>query len=119
MVTELQENWQEVLVGERIAVVKCWAGWCGPCKFYSPHFQRFSENVDVYNDTEIKYYQSNNDVLTDFKEKYEVDRLPATLFLIHGVLVAKIHGVTSQRIIEKTLDQVLEIPYHISKRNSA
>ena len=117
MVTELGENWKSVLEQDRIAVVKCWANWCGPCRFYAPHFQRFSENLDVYNEVPIKYYQSNNDVMSDFKEKYQVDRLPCTLFLIHSVLVAKIHGVTRQVIIEKTLDQVLKIPYQITKRD--
>jgi len=117
MVTELGKDWEKVLAGERIAVVKCWASWCGPCKFYAPHFQRFSENLDVYNDVPIKYYQSNNDVLTDFKEKYRVDRLPSTLFMVHGVFVAGIHGVTRQLVIEKTLDRVLATPYHISKRD--
>lgn len=118
MVTELSDNWKKVLESERIAVVKCWASWCGPCRFYAPHFQRFSENLDVYNEVPIKYYQSDNDKLLDLKEEYNVDRLPCTMFLIHGVLVAKIHGVTRQSIIEKTLQQVLQIPYHITKRKN-
>lgn len=115
MVTELKEDWDYTLQKERIAIVKCYANWCGPCKFYSTHFQRFSENIDVYNDTEIKYYQSNNDLLKDFKEKYKVDVLPTTLFFIHGVLVARLTGVTTQKILTKVIDQVLKIPYKITK----
>jgi thioredoxin 1 len=112
MVTELNEDWEEVLANERISVVKCYADWCGPCKFYSPHFQRFSDNLDVYNDTEIKYYQSNNDKLKDFKERYNVDTLPTTLFLVHGVLVYRLTGVTRQSVIEKLLMQTLKTNYH-------
>ena len=115
MVTELGKNWDEVLKRERIAVVKCYGTWCGPCKFYSPHFQRFSENIGVYNEVPIKYYQSDNDKLPDLKQMYRVDRLPSTIFLIHGILVATIHGVTRQAIVERTLQQVLQIPYHIKK----
>jgi len=117
MVIELDEDWEKELQRERISVVKCYATWCGPCKFYTPHFQRFSENVDVYNDVPIRYYQCNNDKITDFKIRYKVDRLPSTLFFIHGVLVTRIHGITRQSILEKVIDQVLEIPYHISKKD--
>lgn len=116
MVTELKEDWKKVLEKERIAVVKCWASWCGPCKFFAPHFQRFSENLEVYNGVPIKYYQSNNDVLVDLKREYNIEILPSTLFLIHGVLVVKIHGVTRQTVIEQTLTRTLKIPYHITKR---
>ena len=115
MVTELNDDWDDVLQKDRIAVVKCYGTWCGPCKFYSPHFQRFSENLDVYKDTEIRYYQSDNDRLKNFKHKFQVDRLPSTLFFIHGVLVTRISGVTTQRIMEKVIDQVLKIPYTITK----
>ena len=112
MVTELKEDWEEVLSKERIAVVKCYADWCGPCKFYGPHFQRFADNLSVYNDTGIKYYQSNNDKLKDLKEKFKVDRLPCTLFLIHGVMVYKLEGITRQGVFESLIDRTLQIPYH-------
>lgn len=111
MVTELGENWDDVLSKERISIVKCYADWCGPCKFYAPHFQRFSENLSVYNDTEIKYYQSNNDNLKGLKARYKVDALPSTLILIHGILVYKIKGVTRQTVLENLIEKALEIPY--------
>jgi len=116
MVTELGKDWDDVLQKDRISVIKCYGTWCGPCKFYSPHFQRFSDNLTVYNEVPIMYYQVDHDKLVDFREKFKVDRLPSTLFLIHGVLVVTLPGITSQRIVEKVLGQVLEIPYEIKKR---
>ena len=115
MVTELKDNWYEVLSKERIAVVKCYATWCGPCKFYGPHFQKFSENLPVYMGAEVGYYQANNDKLLDLKERYDIDRLPSTIFLIHGVLVRKMYGVTRQSVFENVLEQSLKIPYHIKR----
>lgn len=111
MVAELKSDWKKVLEGERISVVKCYANWCGPCKFYGPHFQRFSENLDVYNDIEIKYYQCNTDELRDLKEEYKIDILPSTLFLVHGVLVYKLTGISRQSVIESLLDRTLKTPY--------
>lgn len=115
MVTELNEDWKKTLESERISVVKCYSSWCGPCKFYAPHFQKIAENLSVYNDVEIKYYQSNGDKLIDFKKTYGIDRFPTTLFLVYGVLVTAIQGVTRHKIVEKMLDKSLKIPYDIKK----
>ncbi len=115
MITELNKDWLNVLSKDRIAVVKCYGTWCGPCKFYSPHFQKFSDTFSVYNNEEIRYYQSDNDKLPDLGKKYMVDRLPSTLFLVHGILAYKIYGITRSKIFENILKHSLDIKYHIQK----
>lgn len=115
MVTELGKNWEEIIPQERIAVVKCYGDWCGPCKFFAPHFQKYSDEFPVYMDTEIKYYQSNNDKNRTFAKEYVVDRLPITLFLVHGVLVYKIQGVTRQSVFEDILKKSLEVEFRVKK----
>lgn len=115
MVTELKSDWEDVLSKERIAVVKIYGDWCGPCKFFAPHFNRYSENIPVYMDTEIKYYQSNNDKNKTFSKMYEVDRLPSVIFLVYGVMVYKIQGVTRQFIFEDILKKSLEVKYKLAK----
>jgi thioredoxin 1 len=113
MVTELGKDWDAVLSQERIAVVKCYGTWCGPCKFFTPHFNRYSNNFKVYNDTEIKYYQSDNDKLPDLKAKYGVTVLPTTLFLVHGILVKKVQGITRQSVFEEMLSDTLNVKFHV------
>ena len=116
MVVELGEDWNDVISNERISVVKCYATWCGPCKFYSSHFKKFSENYEVYNDTEIKYYQANSDILKDLSEKYKVDRLPTTMILVHGALVYKIQGITRSSVFEEALDKALKIKFTVERK---
>ena len=114
MVTELKnDTWEETLSKERIAVVKCYADWCGPCKFYAPHFQKFSENISVYNDTEIKYYQINNDKSLSFKREFKVTSLPSMLFFVHGVLVYKIEGVTREKVFKEILEKSLNVKFRV------
>jgi len=115
MITELGKNWNEILTQERIAVVKCYGDWCGPCKFFSPHFQKYTENFNVYNDVPIKYYQSNNDKNRTFAKEYVVDRLPSMVFLVHGVMVYKIQGVSRQSVFEEILQKSLEVKFNVQK----
>lgn len=113
MITEIGKNWKEILEKERIAVVKCYGDWCGPCKFFSPHFQKYTETFNVYNDVEIKYYQSNNDKNRLFAKEYVVEKLPSIVFLVHGVMVYKIEGVSRQSVFEEVLQKALDVKFRI------
>lgn len=111
MIEELDDsNWRKI-ENDRISVVKVGASWCGPCRLLKPHYNRWSEDFSLYNYTEIRYYEVDGDRCLDFKKNYCIDRYPTTLFLIHGVVVFKLYGMTRLKVFEELLKKTLTVPY--------
>jgi len=113
MVTELKENWKEVLAGNRLSVVKVYADWCGPCKAFKPHFHKWAENYSIYNDTKIHYYSVDNDQQSEFKESFTITHYPSIMFFVYGIPVYTIRGMTRPPVFEDMLKKSLELKFEI------
>lgn len=100
---------QEVLSKERIAVVKVWAAWCGPCKFLDPHFRKWSREMTNLNGIDIPYYQIDNDKCPKFLKGHKVKVLPTVLIMVHGMTVYKVEGVTRQSVMEEFIKKALKV----------
>jgi thioredoxin 1 len=110
MIEHLDEKtYNEVLVHDRISVVKVFASWCAPCKFLAPHFHKWSNEMTKINDIDISYYQVDNDTNMKFLEQYKVKTLPTILVMVHGACIYKLEGVTRQAVIEDLIKKALRI----------
>jgi len=92
------ENYREVLNGDKPVVLDFWAEWCGPCRMVGP----------IIDDLAIEYAGSvtigkvdvddNNEVVTEFG----IRNIPTILFFKKGVLVDKQIGAAGKdSFIEK------------------
>ena len=108
-------NYDSILQNDRIAVVKVFAPWCGPCKFMKSHYEKWSNKYSVFMDTPVSFYEIENDKNKGFIEKYKVESLPTLIFFVHGIEVFKIKGMTRASVFEDTLKKSLEIKYEINR----
>ncbi len=87
MVTELKDsNFDKFIEENKVAVIDCWAPWCGPCKRMGPIIEELSEelkgkvgvaklNTDENNAIAIRFSISAIPTLLIFKDKVHVDSL--------------------------------------------
>lgn len=61
-------------------VVDFYADWCGPCKRFSPQFEKFSETYSK----NIYFCKVNIDNVPEIAEYYEVASLPTFMFFDVG-----------------------------------
>lgn len=113
--TLTDKDYDNILQKERIAVVKVYAPWCGPCKFMKSHYEKWATQFGNYNGTPVKFYEIENDKNQEFVKKYKVESLPTLVFFIHGVEVFKIKGMTRATVFEETLKKALEVKYEIKR----
>ena len=77
---------QEVLKGQKPALVDLWAAWCGPCRLIAPVVEGLAGtysgkltvgklNVDDYPQLAAQYRVMNIPTLLLFKQGQEVDRI--------------------------------------------
>jgi thioredoxin 1 len=103
------KTFEQVLVKERIAVVKVWATWCGPCKFMESHFRRWSNQMVKISDIDIPYFSVDNDNNPKFLDKCKVEVLPTILIMVHGVVVYKMQGIMRQTVLEDFIRKALRV----------
>jgi len=90
------EDLQEILSYHEVVVVEFGAEWCGPCKKFLPHFEKFAElNPEV---TCVKV-----DVDTDpgFIQEYGIKGVPQVWLFTGGEFVKQLSSRTVIRLQEE------------------
>lgn len=109
--TLTDENYERILKEERIAVVKVYAPWCGPCKFMKSHYEKWSNQFVTYQNTPVTFFEIENDKNKKFVEEHKIESLPTLVFFIHGAEVGRIKGMTRVSVFEENLKKSLSFRY--------
>jgi len=98
------ENYSEVLSGDKPVVLDFWAEWCGPCRMVAPIID---DLATVYNDRVVigkVDVDENNEVVN----KFGIRNIPTILFFKNGVLVDKQVGAARKETFVAKINQLLE-----------
>lgn len=72
-VIELQDsNFKETIASKPLVLVDIYASWCGPCRLFSPIFEKVSEK---YKD-KIPFYKIDGDDNPNCRDELTIDNLP-------------------------------------------
>jgi thioredoxin 1 len=88
VVTITEDNFNEIINGDKLTVIDFWAEWCGPCKMVSPILDSLAEEFG----DEIVVAKCDVDDLSFVSDKYGIRNIPAVLFIQDGEVVDKIIG---------------------------
>lgn len=56
---------EEILDSKGLAVIDCWAPWCGPCKMFGPVFEEVSNELKNIKFYKLNTEENNEDILND------------------------------------------------------
>jgi thioredoxin 1 len=95
-------TFEEFIKSNDVAVIDCWAAWCGPCRMLSPVIEELaSENSDV------AFGKLNVDENRATPMKYGIMSIPTLLYFKNGQLVDKTIGALPKPAIENRLERIL------------
>ena len=97
------DNFQELLQGDKPLVVDFWAEWCGPCKMIAPIVDELAE---AYKD-QVLIGKVNVDENEDLSIEYSIRNIPTLLFFKNGELVDKHIGGTNKATLENKIKALL------------
>lgn len=94
------EEFNEVIATNKIVAVDMWAAWCGPCRQYSPVFEKVSETTE-----NIAFVKVNVDEVNEIAAEYNVVSIPTTLIIKDGKVSNRIVGSVSPSVLRNELSK--------------
>ncbi len=95
------ENFTEFIGSNLIAVVDCWAVWCGPCRFLSPVIEELEKERG-----DIAFGKLNVDENRATPMKFGIMSIPTLLYFKDGNLVDKSVGALPKEAIKRRIEKI-------------
>ena len=91
---------KELVKGESLTVVDCFAEWCGPCKMLKPLLEKVAaDNVDV------NFVAVDIDENADFAAENKIRGVPTLLWYKGGQLVDTTVGVSPEKVLREKVSR--------------
>ena len=101
---EVNDNtFNQFISDHEIAVLDCWAAWCGPCRMLSPIIEELASER-----TDITFGKLDVDKNRNVPLKYGIMSIPTLLYFKNGKLVDKTLGAMPKNSIIQRLDNLSE-----------
>ncbi|MCL2148600.1 MAG: thioredoxin [Methanomassiliicoccaceae archaeon] len=104
MVTELTgETFDEFVAGNGIAVIDCWAPWCGPCRRMTPVMEQLSAELEGVAGVAKLNVDENHAVSV----RFGIRAIPTLLIFRDGVLAETLVGLRTKEDIKGYVETML------------
>jgi len=92
-------------VGDKPAIIDFWAPWCGPCKTIAPTLDEIAEEYKG----KIDVYKVNVDENQELSQVFQIQSIPAILFIPSDDLPQMSMGAIPKKIFKKAISEVLKV----------
>lgn len=94
-----KENFKKAISDRKgLAFVDFWADWCGPCKMFSPLFEKAANECTE----DAVFFKVNIDEAAEIADEYKVLSIPTVVLFKDGEEINRSVGVVSK-------DKILEM----------
>ncbi|MHB8536334.1 MAG: thioredoxin [Sulfuricaulis sp.] len=93
-----QENFHQVISGNKIVVVDFWAPWCGPCRSFAPAYEAASEKFP-----DVVFAKVNTEEQQALAAHFQIRSIPTLMIFREQIIVFAQPGA----LPAAALDQVI------------
>jgi thioredoxin 1 len=90
---DTEDDFNDFIRENRIALIDFFAEWCGPCKKIAPYLEQLSEEYK-----NVAFGKVNCDATPELCSEYSIKSLPTFLFFVDGKIVNTVIGAKREEI---------------------
>ena len=99
MLVDLDDsNFEECVMSGGIALIDCWAPWCGACKDFTPTFEAGAKRHPTHT-----FAKLNTQERGELAKKLKVSHIPTIILFRDGLLLLRRPGYLSDREIDEAI----------------
>lgn len=103
MATELNEsNFDSFVQQNRVAIIDCWAPWCGPCRRMVPIIEELAGELAG----KVGVAKLNTDENQAIAIRFNINAIPTLLVFKDGVLVDQLVGLRPKEAILEYIEKL-------------
>lgn len=103
VIAATDENFEELVGCEGVALIDFWAGWCGPCRMIAPVVGEVAEEMN----DQVKVIKVNVDECEQTAEKYKILSIPTIMIMKDGAEQERIVGYRTKEQLITALKKYL------------
>ena len=89
-------------------IIKGWASWCGPCRTYTPIFERVSK-MEQFKDVKFESLDMEDEENDGVIDKYKIMGVPTTVVVDeNGKMIEKRSGLIMESDLVEWLNKLVE-----------
>lgn len=88
-------------VKDGVTVIDWWAAWCGPCRAFSPIFERVANKHK-----DITFAKVNVDEHPDLASRFGIHSIPSVMILKDGEVLVNQPGMVPESTLDKAISSL-------------
>lgn len=97
------ENYKELLNGDKPVVLDFWAEWCGPCRMVGPVIDELATEYEG----KVVVGKVDVDDNSDIVSEYGIRNIPTVLFFKEGKIIDKQVGAAVKGVFVEKINKLL------------
>jgi thioredoxin len=97
-------DFDQAVRSTRVALVDCWAPWCGPCRILAPTIEALAQDYG----NKMGFFKLNTDENPKVAAQFRIRSIPTLFIFVDGKLADTIIGAVPRQYIEGKLKAFLQ-----------
>ncbi|MHB8536180.1 MAG: thioredoxin [Sulfuricaulis sp.] len=95
-----QENFHQVVSGNKIVVVDFWAPWCGPCRSFAPAYEAASEKFP-----DVVFAKVNTEEQQALAAHFQIRSIPTLMIFREQIIVFAQPGALPAAALDQAIEK--------------